>query len=95
MAFDVPPTAKKMVLISAGKKWREFKSRLSTKYVLPHHDQPDMLQFPPADYTFIENDHWDMFVVDRLSKKFGVSFLTVFVFEFLRLQKYIVEQLCY
>lgn len=95
MAFDVPPTAKKMVLKSAGKKWREFKSRLSTKYVLPHYDQPDLLQVPPADYTFIEKDHWDMFVVDRLSKKFGVSFLTIFVFEFLRLQKYIVEQLCY
>lgn len=74
MAFDVPPTARKMVLKSACQKWREFKSRLTTKYILPYRDQLELLESPPADYSFIEKAHWDMFVSDRLSTEFSVSF---------------------
>lgn len=73
MAFVVPSTARKMVRNSACSKWREFKSRLTTKYVLPYRDQPEMLKFPPADYTFIEKSHWDMFVADRLGAEFEVN----------------------
>lgn len=74
MAFDVPPTARKMVLKSACQKWREFKSRLTTAYILPYRDQLELLESPPADYSFIEKAHWDMFVSDRLSIEFSVSF---------------------
>lgn len=74
MAFVLPPTTKKMVRNSACQKWREFKSRLSTKYVLPYRDQPEKLIYPPADFTFIEKPHWDMFVADRLGRDFMVSF---------------------
>lgn len=74
MAFDVPASAGKMVLESANQKWREFKSKLTTKYVLPHRDQLDLLEFPPADYSFIEKAHWDMFVASRLTPEFLVSF---------------------
>lgn len=74
MAFDVPPTARKMVLKSACQKWREFKSRLTTEYILPYRDQLELLESPPADYSFIEKAHWDMFVSDRLSIEFSVSF---------------------
>lgn len=70
MAFDIPPTAKKIVLKSACKKWREFKSRLSTDYVFAHCDQPELLEFPPADYSFIEKAHWDMFVASRLTNEY-------------------------
>ena len=59
---------------SACQKWREFKSRLTTKYVLPYRDQPELLASPPADYSFIEKAHWDIFVADRLSPDFLVSF---------------------
>lgn len=74
MAFDVPSTARKVVLNSACQKWREFKSRLSTRYVLPYRDQPELLESPPADYSFIEKPHWDMFVANRLSNEFLVRF---------------------
>lgn len=74
MAFDVPPTARKVVLKSACQKWREFKSRLTTEYILPHRDQLELLESPPADYSFIEKAHWDMFVSNRLSIEFSVSF---------------------
>ncbi|XP_074342783.1 uncharacterized protein LOC141680460 [Apium graveolens] len=70
MAFVLPPSAKKLVLRSAGQKWREFKSRLTTHYILPYRDQPEMLAYPPADFSFIEKAHWDIFVVDRTSPEF-------------------------
>ena len=61
------------MLKSACQKWREFKSRLTTAYILPFREQPELLAHPPADYTFIEKAHWDIFVADRLSKDFLVS----------------------
>ena len=80
MEFDVPETAKKMVWRSAGQKWRKFKCRLTTHYVLPYRDQLEVLNYPPADYSFIEKAHWDMFVAHRLSDEFNVSFFTFFFF---------------
>lgn len=80
MAYDVPPTARKMVLKSAGQKWREFKSRLSQNYVLPYSHERKLLEFPPADYSFIEKAHWDIFVADRLSDEFNVSFFLLCLF---------------
>lgn len=73
MAFEVPTTARKTVLTSACDKWREFKSRLTTHYVLPYKNKRELLEFPPADYSFIEKAHWDIFVADRLSDEFFVS----------------------
>ena len=72
MAFIVPQTAKRMVLNSAGQKWREFKCRLTKHYILPYVDQPEMLIYPPADYSFIEKSDWDIFVPDRTSVEFPV-----------------------
>lgn len=72
MAFDVPPTRRKMMLKSACQKWREFKSRLTTDYVLLYSDQRELLESLPADYSFIEKAHWDMFVASRLSVEFSV-----------------------
>lgn len=74
MAYVVPPSAKKLVLKSACSKWREFKSRLTKHYILPYLHQPEMLVYPPADYSFIEKSHWDIFVADRTSKEFQVYF---------------------
>ena len=76
MAYDIPSTAKRMVLKSACQKWREFKCRLTTHYVLPYRNQPEMLKYPPADYSFIEKGHWDQFVADRLSAEFLVGIST-------------------
>ena len=66
MAFILPKSAKKMVLMSAGQKWREFKCRLTNDYILPFCEQPEMLVHPPADFSFIEKSHWNIFVADRI-----------------------------
>ncbi|KAK9939472.1 hypothetical protein M0R45_016167 [Rubus argutus] len=68
--FVLGPENKKMVLTSAASKWREFKSRLTTNYIVPFKDNSDMLQFPPDDYGFIRPDHWTEFVAKRTSKTF-------------------------
>ncbi|PRQ42883.1 hypothetical protein RchiOBHm_Chr3g0462471 [Rosa chinensis] len=72
-AFILGPEHRKMVLQSAGAKWREFKSRLTTVYVLPYVDDPEMLQFPPDDYRFITVDEWTAFVTERTKPAFLVS----------------------
>lgn len=74
MAYVVPPTARSVIMKSACSKWREFKSKLTTAYILPHKNQRELLELPPADYSFIEKAHWDIFVADRLSDDFDVSF---------------------
>ncbi|PRQ34194.1 putative transposase, Ptta/En/Spm, plant [Rosa chinensis] len=69
-SFVLGPECKKMVLKSAGMKLREFKSRLTTLYVLPYLDAPKSLQFPPDDYRFITVDDWNVFVKERKSDSF-------------------------
>ena len=68
----VPKEWKKLIITSAGNKWREFKSRLVSKYVMPYLDTPDMLEFPPDDYRFIQKADWDIFVAERITHGFMV-----------------------
>lgn len=79
MTFDLGPEKKKLVLQSAGAKWREFKSRLTTHYVLPYKDDPESTQFPPDDYRFINVDDWKLFVSQRTTDDFMVSYLSLIV----------------
>jgi hypothetical protein len=79
MAFVVPAETRKIVLASAAQKWREFKSKLTTLYIIPHKDEPEKLEYPPADYNFIEKAHWDIFVADRLSLEFTVCHLCFYI----------------
>ncbi|KAL6223405.1 hypothetical protein ACLB2K_006792 [Fragaria x ananassa] len=69
-SFDLEPSERKMVIKSAGVKWREFKSRLTCQYVLPYIDDPESLKFPPDDYRFITPDVWKDFVKSRLTPEF-------------------------
>ena len=52
--------------------WRNFKTTLTSKYILPHKDQPELLKHPPEGYDFIKQEHWDAFVRSRLSEEFLV-----------------------
>ena len=74
------------MLESAAARWREFKSRLTTNYIIPYLDQPELLKFPPDDYRFINVDHWSAFVAERSSPQFLVSLLKDF--NYLRLHNY-------
>ncbi|KAL0557055.1 hypothetical protein IC582_005573 [Cucumis melo] len=48
----------------------EFKNWLTTKYIMPHKDEPQLLEVPPEKYSFIEQNHWEEFVRSRLSETF-------------------------
>ncbi|KAL5563426.1 hypothetical protein UlMin_033173 [Ulmus minor] len=60
--FDVDMRAKNRVLSSATAKWKQFKSRLSTKYIIPFKNNPEMLRKPPIIYNFITQKEWEGFL---------------------------------
>ncbi|KAL4017143.1 hypothetical protein IC575_024818 [Cucumis melo] len=69
-AFVIDPRSWKNVLQTAGISFRQFKNWLTTKYIIPHKDEPQLLQVPPEKYSFIEQNHWEEFVRSRLSETF-------------------------
>lgn len=62
-----------MVLTSASNRWRQFKSDLTRKYIMPFKDEAEALKNPPEDYGFIKQQHWKQFVNGRLTKEFQVQ----------------------
>ncbi|VFQ79326.1 unnamed protein product [Cuscuta campestris] len=70
LGFDLPPSAQKLVLQSVNSMWKQFKSTLTCKYILPFRDEPERLRTPLEDFSFLEKNHWDIFVADRLSPEF-------------------------
>ncbi|KAL6218726.1 hypothetical protein ACLB2K_011935 [Fragaria x ananassa] len=58
---------------SASTKWREFKSHLTSKYIIPYLDSLEKLKFPPNDYPFIPPDHWTIFVKSRTTPEFLIE----------------------
>ena len=44
---------KKSILASASTKWRQFKYKLATKYILDYVDTPHKFEKPPPMYPFI------------------------------------------
>ncbi|KAL5547333.1 hypothetical protein UlMin_007020, partial [Ulmus minor] len=69
ISYDVDPRDRKLIISSAGAKWRQFKSYLAVEYIIPFKDQPEMLQRPPENYNYISKKDWDTFVAIRLSEK--------------------------
>ncbi|CAL8133376.1 unnamed protein product [Prunus armeniaca] len=70
MAYVVGEGGKKMVLSSAAKKWKDFKSTLTRQFILPFTNETEKLKEPPQLYNFIEKLEWDAFVASRLSPDF-------------------------
>ncbi|CAL2257583.1 unnamed protein product [Prunus armeniaca] len=70
MAFVVGQGGKNLVLSSAAKKWKDFKSTLMRHYILPYIKEREKLSQPPELYKFIEKTEWDAFVASRLSQEF-------------------------
>ncbi|KAL6146109.1 hypothetical protein ACLB2K_056792 [Fragaria x ananassa] len=69
-AYVIPQQCRRFVLKSVGTKWREFKSTLTTHYVMPFKDSPEKLENPPDDCRCIPKLHWSLFVEDRISEEF-------------------------
>ncbi|XP_062014615.1 uncharacterized protein LOC133731201 [Rosa rugosa] len=63
-SFIVDPRSKKDVLSSARRKWKSFKSTLTTKYILKYKDRR------PEEYEFITQPEWEAFVKSRLTPEF-------------------------
>ncbi|KAK9933083.1 hypothetical protein M0R45_020292 [Rubus argutus] len=64
-SFKLPLESKRMVLTSAGTKWRQFKTMLTRKYVLPNLGRKRKLRKPPRQYNFVGLDPWKKFVRER------------------------------
>ncbi|XP_074296713.1 uncharacterized protein LOC141627242 [Silene latifolia] len=65
--YLVNETHKKDVLINCGEKWRDFKGKLTRKYIRNKHPKYDS----PADcYSFIEPADWEKFKAYRESDEF-------------------------
>ncbi|KAF5935101.1 hypothetical protein HYC85_026230 [Camellia sinensis] len=59
------------MLSSICSKWRTFKKEL-TKYIRENKSNPEIISNPLAIYGFIEQRHWDSFLVRRLSEEFEI-----------------------
>ncbi|CAL9017881.1 unnamed protein product [Prunus brigantina] len=70
LAFVVGQGGKNLVLSSAAKKWKDFKSTLTRHYILPYIKEREKLSQPPELYKFIEKAEWDAFVASRFSQEF-------------------------
>lgn len=60
------------VISDIGLKWRTFRTTLTTKYILPFKDNPELLVEPPTKYKFIDKLVWTEFVQSRLTPEFQV-----------------------
>uniref|UniRef100_A0A9I9EGA9 Serine/threonine-protein kinase nek2 n=1 Tax=Cucumis melo TaxID=3656 RepID=A0A9I9EGA9_CUCME len=69
-AFVIDPRSRKNILQTASISFRQFKNWITTKYIMPHKDDLQLLQAPPEKYSFIEQNHWEEFVRSRLSETF-------------------------
>lgn len=76
LVFHLEENMRKDIIGSVGNKWRQFKSYLNKKFIVPYLDDPSLLEAnphgldkPPQSYH-IEETHWKEFVKRRTSKEF-------------------------
>jgi hypothetical protein len=72
MRFVLDENTRPQVISDIGLKWRTFKTTLTTKYILPFKDNPELLVEPPTKYKFIDKVVWTGFVQSRLTPEFHV-----------------------
>ena len=60
-------------MLTLGKCFQYFKNMLIVKHMLPFKDETELLEKPPTEYHFIDDEDWNIFVKKRLSKKFQVQ----------------------
>ena len=63
------------MLKSASCKWRQFKTTLTTKYVVPYIGQKKKLMKPPRKYAFVGKEAWRKFVKPRIDKSWMVNYI--------------------
>ncbi|CAL9012892.1 unnamed protein product [Prunus brigantina] len=75
MAYVVGEGGKKMVLSSATKKWKDFKSTLTRQFILPFANEKEKLKEPPQLYNFVDKSEWDGFV-DKSEREVYLNLLS-------------------
>ncbi|KAL0537091.1 hypothetical protein IC582_026061 [Cucumis melo] len=68
--FVVDPKSKRSILQNVSVCFRNFKSSLTIKHVLPYKEDLEKLKNPPTEYSFIDREHWNIFVTSRLIEQF-------------------------
>ncbi|XP_042465813.1 uncharacterized protein LOC122048287 [Zingiber officinale] len=63
--FELAPQSEATVMNSASQKWRDFKKKLTSKFVWPNKDNPEKLSSSPRQYQ-IPKAVWKAFVDERL-----------------------------
>lgn len=66
------PESEHFILMSAGAKWRQFKSKLTCDYVMPFIGQKKKLAKPPRKYAYVGKEAWKRFVAIRSSDDWKV-----------------------
>ncbi|KAA0043051.1 hypothetical protein E6C27_scaffold75G001380 [Cucumis melo var. makuwa] len=70
-AFVVDGRSKKAIIKTAGVSFRQFKSWLTTQYIVPFMDEPQLLIDSPSLYAhIIDKPVWQEFVRSRMSSEF-------------------------
>ncbi|KAL0546245.1 hypothetical protein IC582_016151 [Cucumis melo] len=70
-AFVVDGRSKKAIMKTTGVSFRQFKSWLTTKYIIPFIDEPQLLIDPTSLYShIIDTPIWQEFIKSRMSLEF-------------------------
>lgn len=70
--FKIGPHCEDTVLKSAGSKWRQFKTDLTRKFVLPFVGDKKKLSKPPRRYAYVSKSTWKRFVKQRTNSAWTV-----------------------
>ncbi|KAH6783363.1 hypothetical protein C2S52_008322 [Perilla frutescens var. hirtella] len=69
LVFNVDDNWKKKCLCLTNTKWRQWKSSLYTKYIVPFEGTPEIVYNPPP-FSGILKEDWKDFVISRMSDGF-------------------------
>ncbi|KAH6782114.1 hypothetical protein C2S51_007407 [Perilla frutescens var. frutescens] len=69
LVFNIDDNWKKKCLCSANTKWRQWKSSLYSKHIVPFESTPEKLYNPPP-FSGILKEDWRDFVISRMSDVF-------------------------
>ncbi|KAL3613354.1 Proteasome subunit beta type-3 [Castilleja foliolosa] len=68
--FDVDESKMRLILLSASKKWSDFKHILTTYHLFTNTERTQIRTEPPVDFPFIGRDTWAEFIQQRCSSEF-------------------------
>ncbi|KAL3618331.1 hypothetical protein CASFOL_038652 [Castilleja foliolosa] len=68
--FDVDKTKVRLILLSASKKWSDFKHILTSEHLFTNTEKTQIQTEPPQEFSFIDRDTWAEFIQQRCSSEF-------------------------